>query len=448
MRCFSKAATTFCLALAGGAVMAAPSATPDVLLITVDTLRADHVSAYGYSRNTTPEIDKLLAGGVRFSQARTVEPLTGPALSSMVTSLYPHEHGSTRNGLRIRENLASFPRLMARRGYETAAFLGNWTLRDALSGLAEHFDTYDAVLTRKRWFGMLKSEATADDLNGEAIEWLDQHFSEEPRRPFLLWVHYVEPHAPYGLRNEYLEQVGLGTTGSFFSPRNRYDTEIAYVDKRIGDLLADVRGRVDPKNLIVVFASDHGESLGDHGYWGHGRHLYEPTLWIPMGITWAGKVFSGPLDAPALIVDLAPTLLGLLGIESPAVFRGFDWSKILTQGGQLPMDRVTFFQTHRTAVEPQEDQTALRRKGLLEVGRIVGRQKELLRVKGHKHRAFDLLADPKEESSKVGEDSEVSAPLLEWLHEVEAGLATSDDLPPPSLTEEDLKALRALGYLD
>jgi arylsulfatase A-like enzyme len=426
----------------------AAGATPDILVVTVDTLRADHLSAYGYPRKTSPSIDSLLSGGVRFTQARTVEPLTGPALASMLTSLYPHEHGSTRNGLRMREELASFPGLLARRGYETAAFVGNWTLRDSLSGMAEHFGTYDAVLTKKRWFGVLKSEATAEDINAAALEWLDRHVTTEPRRPFLLWVHYVEPHAPYALRKELLGQIGLNATGSFFSPRNRYDSEIAYVDSRIGTLLAGVGQRVDSRNLITVFTSDHGESLGEHGYWGHGRHLYEPTLWIPMGITWQGRVLSGPLDAPAMILDIAPTLLGLVGLEVPSLFRGFDWSGILTRGGRLPMDRVTLYQTHRMSVEPQEDQTALRRKGLLEVARIVQRQKEILRIKGHKHRAFDLLADPEEIESEVDENSEISEPLSDWLEEVRAGLATSDDLPPPSLTDDDLKALRALGYLD
>jgi choline-sulfatase len=438
-------------ALAAAALAAAEPrlpAEPDVLLITVDTLRADHLSSYGYSRKTSPAIDALLSTGVRFTQARTVEPLTSPSLASMITSLYPHEHGSTRNGLRIRQDLASFPRLMSHRGYSTAAFVANWTLRDELCGLAEHFNTYDAVLTKKRWFGMIKSEATADDINQAAFEWLDTVFSTEPRRPFLLWVHYVEPHAPYGLRKEFLDQIGLSASSSFFSPTHRYDSEIAFVDQRIGTLLAEVHRRVPAEHLIVAFAADHGESLGDHGYWGHGRHLYEPTLWIPMGISWPGKVLTGPLDAPSLLMDVGPTVLGLIGMPSPSVFRGFDWSQILTRGGALPMDRVTYYQTHRTAVEPHEDQTQLRRKGLLEVGRIIGRHKEIYHLKGDKRRAFDLQADSGELDNKVPEGSAISPELKAWLDEVRAGLATSDDLPPPSLSEEDLAALKALGYLD
>ena len=129
---------------------------PNVLIVSIDTLRADHVSAYGYSRATTPNLDDLIADGVRFDRARTIEPLTGPALVSMLTSIHPHEHGASRNGLRMRPGLASLPKAMQANGYRTVAYVGNWTLRDKLSGLAEHFDSYNEVLTRNRWWGMVR----------------------------------------------------------------------------------------------------------------------------------------------------------------------------------------------------------------------------------------------------------------------------------------------------
>ena len=118
---------------------------PNVVLITVDTLRADRISGYGYERPTSPHIDRLIADGVRFEEARTIEPLTSPALCSIVTSLYPHEHGSSRNGLRMRQGLPSLPKTLQAHGYRTAAFVGNWTLRDKLSGLAEHFEEFEEV---------------------------------------------------------------------------------------------------------------------------------------------------------------------------------------------------------------------------------------------------------------------------------------------------------------
>ncbi len=155
---------------------------PNVVILTIDTLRADRLSSYGYRRPTTPNLDRLLASGVRFTQARTVEPLTNPALCSMFTSLYPHEHGATRNGLRLRPDATSAARVLGQRGYRSAAFVGNWTLRNGISGLGDHFQTYDEVFSRKRWFGLFKGEATAEDLTDAALAWLEDHRANQ-RRP-------------------------------------------------------------------------------------------------------------------------------------------------------------------------------------------------------------------------------------------------------------------------
>ena len=156
--------------LVGGGLASAAAASPNVLLISVDTLRADHLGSYGYSRNTSPRIDALLASGARFTQGRTVEPLTAPALASMLTGLEPHEHAATRNGLRTRDDLPSFPKIFKRRGYDTAALVGSWTLRDEITGLGVHFESYSEVLNKARWFGLFKGEATAKDLTDRALD--------------------------------------------------------------------------------------------------------------------------------------------------------------------------------------------------------------------------------------------------------------------------------------
>ncbi len=434
------------LAVATAAPVAA--AQPNILLVSVDTLRADRLGIYGYERNTSPRIDGLLAAGVRFTQARTVEPLTAPALASMLTSLPPHEHGCTRNGLRIRQDLASFSKILGRRGYETAAFVGNWTLQDRLSGLGEHFETYDSVLNRKRWFGLVKSEATADDLNEAALAWLDGHLDAEPRKPFLLWVHYVEPHAPYRLQRSMLRQLGLYSDPDSTSARNRYDTEVAYVDARIGEFLDEVFDRVSRRQTLVVFVADHGESLGEHGYWGHGRHLYDASLRIPMGLVWEGTIPPAIRSEPALIVDLAPTLLSAAGVETPEFIQGFDWLELLRSGEAAPGGRITHYQSHRGSVIPKEDGRRARQRGLLEVARIDGGLKEILRVTNGRRRMFDVLGDPLETASGVAILSDPSAELVAWLAGVRAALELADDLPPPSLSDEDLEALRALGYID
>lgn len=421
---------------------------PHILVISVDTLRADRMGSYGYSRKTSPHIDGLLAKGARFADARTVEPLTAPALASMLTSLPPHEHGSTRNGLRVRPELPSLPRVLRRHGYKTGAFVGSWTLREKLWAMSDHFDHFEEVLNKARWLGMVKREATAEDLNEAALDWFSDQIEGGTSRRIFLWVHYVEPHAPYVLQRDFMNQIGGSPDGNNYSDSNKYDSEIAYVDFQISKLLKAVEDLAPREDTLVVFVSDHGESLGEHGYWGHGRHLYEPTLQIPMGITWPGHVEPRVVEAPALIIDLAPTLVGLLGIEVPDFFQGVDWSTVFSGAAREPHDRITLYQAHRGSVGAKEDQTKVREKGLLEVARLEGGRKEILRVTNGRRRVFDLAGDPGELDSLVLERSEVSSGLQIWVDRVMAGLILADELPPPSLSDEDMEALRALGYLE
>ncbi len=447
---FSRVLPTlaFLSLLLPGPSLSAAELRPNILVISVDTLRADRMGSYGYSRQTSPHIDGLLAKGVRFAEARTVEPLTAPALASMLTSLTPHEHGSTRNGLRVRPELPSLPKVLRRHGYQTGAFVGSWTLREKLWAMSGHFDHFEEVLTKARWLGMVKREATAEDLNETALEWLSGQVEGGSSRPVFLWVHYVEPHAPYVLQRDFMNQIGNAPSDNNYSDSNRYDSEIAYVDFQISKLLEAVEALVPNGNTMVLFVSDHGESLGEHGYWGHGRHLYEPTLHIPMGITWPGHVEPRVVAAPALIIDLAPTVVGLLGIEVPDFFQGMDWSKVFTGAAEEPTDRVTLYQAHRGAVGAKEDQTKVREKGLLEVAQLENGKKEILRVTNGRRRVFDLASDPGELESLVLEQPEISEGLQSWLERVKAGLVLADELPPPSISDEDMDALRALGYLE
>jgi len=438
------------LALAAGgspAGGAEPRRFPHVLLVTVDTLRADRLSGYGYGRPTTPRLDRLLQQGARFAAARTVEPLTSPALTSLLTALEPHQHGATRNGLPMRRGLASFPKTLARRGYRTAAFLGNWTLKDRLSGLGEHFQRYEVIVSRKRWFGVFAGEATAHDLTGGALAWLEGQLAAEPHRPVLLWVHYVEPHAPYRLQEAYAARLGIA--GGQPSRADRYDTEIAFVDAEIGRLLDGVEALAGGASTLTVFAADHGESLGEHGDWGHGRHLYEPAVRIPMGIAWPGRIAPRTVEAPALNLDVAPTVLGLLGLPVPAGLRGYDWSGGLRGTAALPDERTSCHQAHKGAVQSVQDAERARERGLLEVALVdAAGGKELWRLKSGERGRFDLRRDPGESRNLEPAGAPPSPALQACLAEVRAGLIASDALPSGSTDEETLEALRALGYIE
>ena len=429
--------------------LAAPSGPasrfPNVLLVTVDTLRADRLSCYGYGRPTTPNLDRLLARGVRFAQTRTVEPLTNPSLVSLLTSRYPHEHGATRNGLRMRAGLPSLARTLRQRGFQTAAFVGNWTLRDEISGLGEHFATYRQIASRKRWL-VLKSEATGYDLTEAALDWLADERRDGGERPFLLWVHYVEPHAPYRAQGDFVRALGYSSKRDL-GPAERYDTEVAFVDHAIGDLLAGVSRLAGGEETLVVFAGDHGESLGEHGYWGHGRHLYENNLRVPMGIAWEGKLQPAVVSAPATLLDLAPTVLGLIGYPALREARGFDWTPVL-RGREPAPHRAAYFQAHKGAVQSVEDARRARRRGLLEVALLVGGRKETLRLRGGERWLVDVASDPGDQHNLADRRSGPSPGLRHWEQLVEQGLISADQLPPPTLDRETEEQLRALGYTD
>jgi arylsulfatase A-like enzyme len=430
-----------------GFAAAADALRPNVLIITVDTLRADRMSGYGYERPTTPNLDRLMRSGVRFTQARTVEPLTGPALCSMLTAQFPHETGASRNGLRMHAGLPSLPKMLRDEGYRTAAIVSNWTLRDKITGLGEHFDEYVELLKRKRWLGLFSSETKGDKVTDFALEWLEDNAGDVRDEPFLLWVHYIDPHAPYKKQRSYLGALGLPTKGTI-EPGERYDTEIAFADAQVARVLDRLEklGLVD--NTLIAFASDHGESLGEHDYWGHGRHLYEPTLRIPMSLVWPGRIEPRTIEAPALNIDLAPTIARLLGLEVPEEFRGYDWNGVL-DGGEPPLDRATAHQAHRGAVFSKHDSDLARRAGLLEVGVVLHGMKEVLRIKkGRARWRFDLTADPAELANLAAPRSDPTEDLRLWMELVDSGLRRADEVPPRQLDDETIERLRALGYAD
>jgi len=425
---------------------ASAAGRPSVVLVTIDTLRADRLSSYGYQRPTSPNIDRLLAAGARFTRARTIEPLTNPALSSMLTGVPPDVHGATRNGLRIRPDMESLPKALARRGWRTAAFVSNWTLKDNISRLGEHFDDYVGVFTRKRWYGLLNSEATGQDVTDEALDWVRHHVRKEPERPFLLWVHYVEPHAPYQFQERHAVRLGISDRDP--SRSDRYDTEIAEADLQVGRLLDGLHDSIDPRRTLIFFAADHGESLGEHDFWGHGRNLHEPSLAIPMGFVWVGTIPSTTIDGPAVILDLGPTVLDLLEIPAPEEFIGYSWAEVMTHGAPPPMDRGICYQAHKGAVHGAHDSDRARSKGLISVGWVRGERKEILRVRSNHHMLFDLAEDPLEVNDLVTVDSQPSKELLQCVGSISEGLGALDRIAARRLDPEDVEKLKALGYLD
>jgi arylsulfatase A-like enzyme len=374
-----------------------------------------------------------------------VEPLTNPALASMITGQLPHEHGASRNGLRVTAGVDSLPKVLARNGWQTAAVISNWTLKDNISRLGEHFDDYLGVFTRRRYFGLINSEANGSDVTETAITWLDEQRRNHPGQPFMIWIHYIEPHAPYRYQKDFAG--ALGVRGTDPSKSDRYDTEIAAADHEVGRVLAWLDTHLQRDEVILFFAADHGESLGEHGFWGHGRNLKEPNLRIPMGIAWPGTIEQGVIDAQATIVDVGPTVLDLLSIDIPETFRGVSWAGALTNRAR-PVERATCYQAHRGAVHGDHESDRARSKGLLSVGRIDGNMKEIITVNNHTRELFDLEQDPEELNSLVDPDSPPSEELVQCLGEISDGLGSLDRITTQKMDQETIEQLRALGYLE
>jgi arylsulfatase A-like enzyme len=351
------AVTAMFLALLGLTVWGEPADPPDgapnILLITVDTLRADHVSSYGYHLKTTPNIDRLASEGVRFDNTYAVVPLTGPSHFSMFTGRYPQEHGARINGVAVPENSKwlALPQMFRRFGYNNAAFISAWPLTSRLTGLNRWFDHYDEDLTRS--YRVFTSMRFAEDVTPRAIQWLRQN----PKKPFFLWVHYFDPHEPYHLRERFASPeklseppAGIPQPGVEMRDRiQRYDSELGYMDHYVGKLLESVDELGLRDSTLVALTSDHGESLGEHGYVGHGRRLTENTMRVPLIFRYAAKIEAGQVIRENItLLDLTPTLLDftvadrLTQDQIPISFAGMSLAPAMTTGTKLPQRPIRY----------------------------------------------------------------------------------------------------------
>ncbi len=268
----------------------------NLVLITIDTLRADHVGAYGYAGNTTPALDRIAGAGVRFDRAYAPAPITLASHASMLTGRYPPGHGARDNGMRMTPGIPTLATILHEQGFQTAAFIAAFPL-DRRFGLSPGFDVYSDRMPRGPG-GKLLNERPGRAVVDEALAWL------EPRRarPFFLWVHLFEPHAPYG---DPAQAAGR-------TPIERYDEEIRTADAQVGRLV-DGLGAARADTLVIV-VGDHGEAFGEHGEITHSLFVYDTTLRVPWAMMGPGIPGSGTaVPDPVCLVDLAPTAVALLG---------------------------------------------------------------------------------------------------------------------------------------
>jgi len=297
------------LALAAGCLA---QQTP-VILISIDTLRADHLSAYGYTKIRTPNIDALSQQGTVFTAIDSQIPLTLPSHTSLFTSTYPFANGIEENGQRLPDGAVTLASVLRAHGYQTAAFVGS-VLLDRRTGIAQGFDTYDSPFhlpegggenpygVRVRRDGALVVRA--------ARQWLEAHRNQ----PVFAFLHFFDLHTPYSV-----------APGPDALPRTAgYDAELAYIDRLLGGFRQALVAEGWWDRSLVVLLSDHGESLGDHGETSHGYFIYQSTVWVPLIVHWpAGKLkLAARVTQPGGLIDVAPMILDFLGVPRPPSFSG------------------------------------------------------------------------------------------------------------------------------
>lgn len=277
----------------------------NVLLVTLDTTRRDALSCYGGRPGLTPTLDALAASGILCTNAHTVAPLTRPAHSSMFTGLYPPQHRVHLNGLQTLPSAAVTVAELARdAGLETAAFVGAVVL-DKSFGMAQGFETFDALPLAGGSVDGEHDARTADEVNAAVRAWLS---TRDRARPFLAWIHYFDPHRPYAPPAQDFERAG----------GNTYLGEVAYVDRCLGEVLALLREQGLYEDTLIAVVADHGEALGQHGEETHGDLAYEPTLAVPLLLRLPRDERAGSrIDASVSVTDLFPTLLEGLDLAAP-----------------------------------------------------------------------------------------------------------------------------------
>ena len=438
------------------------NARPHVVLITVDTLRADHLSTYGYHLRTSPVMDRLADEGVRFERAYSPIPMTGPSHFSMFTGRYPQEHGARINGVALPDDSKwlTVPQILRRFGYTSAAFVSAWPLVGRLTHLDRDFDLYDEEMTRS--YQVLHSMRWAEDVTRPALRWLDEH-KDDPQ--IFLWVHYFDPHEPYNLREEFASPEQLREPEPAAVPRNRevaerirkYDSEIGYADMYIGRLLARIDKLGMRDNTLVVLLSDHGEGLGEHGFVGHGRWLYESTVHVPWIMRLPGTIKPGTVvEQNVSILDLAPTLLDLAVPEFreetqiSISFAGRSQVPAIADGSKPLARQIRFvsFAGKKGFAPSWLSWVWKPNSGLpLRIGKLDGMRKMIWTPDEDRFELFDLAGDPLETEAETLESGDrrykfEAAAFERWFKST--NLAESES----RMTARDREMLKSLGYLN
>ena len=411
-------ATAMLISLCLAAALAAASGPPNVLFVTIDTLRGDRVGAYGYAAAATPALDRLAREGVLVEDAVVQVPQTRPSHASLFTGRQPYEHGIRDNfSPPLEARLPTLAAVLARQGYATGGFIGAYPVsRD--SGLDRGFSVYDDPFSGK---GPGRQEARSERRAAEVVDAALRWLAEPHGGPFFAWVHLFDPHAPYEPPPPYRER---------FASR-LYDGEIAYADAQLARLLEWLdRAQLRDSTLVVV-TSDHGEGLGDHGEEEHLFFVYDSTLRVPLVLRWPGQIRAGSRVAgQCRSVDLLPTLLDLLGVPAIATSGASRAGQIRT-GGRIPDNESYAESLYAQLHYGYAPLRALRAEGWKY-------------IEAPRAELFQLRTDPQESRNRLDDRSQVAAAMSARLHQY------ATDKPVAAQAAADPAAsekLAALGYV-
>ena len=386
----------------------------NVLLITVDTLRADIVGAYGDGRGLTPNLDRLALEGIRFTSAFAHATTTLPSHASILTGEYPFRHGIRDNGsFRLADSRETLAELLQRASYQTGAFVGAFVL-DARFGLGQGFEHYDDNYGEAPGLGDFHfAERRAEKVLESATSWI-----EDRDGPWFAWVHLFDPHVPYE------------PPPSYRNADMPYAGEVAYTDAQVGAFLKRLRDSGDLEKTLLVVTSDHGESLGDHGERTHGLFAYNATLSVPLLLWSDGEIEPGVFREPVGHIDIAPTVLALLDLPVPESIQGLSLSS--RRGKETPpiyFEALSSYLTHGLA--------PLR-------GLVLG---ELKFIDLPIPELYDLSADPGESENLASKKQSLVLEMRHRLLELEDDPRASHQGHQASLDPETERRLRSLGYI-
>lgn len=393
----------------------------NVVLITIDTLRADHVGCYGYKQIKTPNIDGLAAEGARFERAFAVVPVTLPSHSSMLTGTYPMLSGiHDFSGNKLSPLQPTLASVLKQAGYETGAVIAAAVL-DSRFGLNQGFDLYydHFEFSRLNEANLDEMERPGNVVADVALDWL----AKNSQKKFFLWMHLYDPHFPYHPPEPYSREYAA----------QPYDGEIAFADEQVGRLLRFLKEKGIYKNTVIVLCGDHGESLGEHGEKTHGFFIYNATMHVPLIIRVPENAAARVVADPVSLVDLMPTVLGAVGVEIPSQVQG---RSLLSSLREEPHhDRILYGETFLPRIH--FNWSELRGSENTKYHFIDAPRPEL----------YDLAKDPGEVHNLIGEKKavaeEMRATLAGMIRDYSAGkeLAEKTGLDPALM-----ERLKALGY--